>query len=430
MGILDFFKKKKKNEEDLNQEEIQEEKEEIFPDLEDDEEMKEEIITSQTDEIVEKADEISQEEKEDSQNRDENIEEKSDEKENKEQNNKEQNNINQDKEKEIEEKYTEEQTQEVEKKDEIEKQENEEKSKKSFFEKLKFGLKKTGDNFNKRLDDIFTKNVEIDEDLYEELEEMLITSDISFNTTISIIDKLRENISKKKIKDVSLVKSELKNVLYDIMGDNNKPLNFDDKKVILIVGVNGVGKTTTIGKLAVKTKNQGKKVLLAAADTFRAAATEQLEIWSKRADVPIIKMHEGADPSAVIYDACQRAKSDNVDVLICDTAGRLHNKKNLMNELDKIQRVISKEYKDAKKEVILVLDATTGQNALNQVKAFDEILELTGIIMTKLDGTAKGGVLISIKSELDLPVRYIGIGERIEDLQEFDGKSYIDAIIE
>lgn len=311
----------------------------------------------------------------------------------------------------------------------IENKEEVENKKEGFFQRLKLGLKKTSESFSGKLDDIFTKNVQIDKQLYEELEEILITSDISFNTTIKIIENLRNNINKKKIKEVSLVKEELKNVLYELLGDDNSQIDLSENTVILVVGVNGVGKTTTIGKLASKFKSQGKKVILAAADTFRAAATQQLEIWANRADVDIVKMHEGADPSAVIYDAIQKTKKEKADVLICDTAGRLHNKKNLMNELSKIQRVITKEYQEAKIEVLIVLDATTGQNALNQVKAFGEILDITGIIMTKLDGTAKGGVLFSVKDEYNIPIKYIGVGEKTEDLQAFDGKSFVDAII-
>ncbi len=302
--------------------------------------------------------------------------------------------------------------------------------KKGLFARLKEGLKKTSDSFTEKFDNLFKGYLKIDDDLYEELEEILITSDISFDTTLKIVENLKKNIKKKNINDVNLVKPELKEVLYELLGNNNSKLDVENQKnIIVIVGVNGVGKTTTIGKLASKFKNEGKSVLLAAGDTFRAAAEEQLEIWSNRAGVDIVRHNEsGADPSAVIYDAIQRAKSKNTDILICDTAGRLHNKVNLMNELSKIMRIIGKQYPDAKKEVLLVIDATTGQNALNQVKTFNEAVELTGVILTKLDGTAKGGVVLSIVDEYKLPVKFIGVGEKVDDLQEFDYKNFVDAL--
>ena len=302
--------------------------------------------------------------------------------------------------------------------------------KKGLFARLKEGLKKTSDSFTEKFDNLFKGYLKIDDDLYEELEEILITSDISFDTTLKIVENLKKNIKRKNINDVNLVKPELKEVLYELLGNNNSKLDVENQKnIIVIVGVNGVGKTTTIGKLASKFKNEGKSVLLAAGDTFRAAAEEQLEIWSTRAGVDIVRHNEsGADPSAVIYDAIQRAKSKNTDILICDTAGRLHNKVNLMNELSKIMRIIGKQYPDAKKEVLLVIDATTGQNALNQVKTFNEAVELTGVILTKLDGTAKGGVVLSIVDEYKLPVKFIGVGEKVDDLQEFDYKNFVDAL--
>lgn len=302
--------------------------------------------------------------------------------------------------------------------------------KKGIFARLKEGLKKTSDSFTEKFDNLFKGSLKIDDDLYEELEEILITSDISFDTTLKIVENLKKNIKKKNINDVNLVKPELKEVLYELLENNKLKLDIENQKnIIVIVGVNGVGKTTTIGKLASRFKNEGKSVILAAGDTFRAAAEEQLEIWSKRAKVDIVRHNEsGADPSAVIYDAIQRAKSKNTDILICDTAGRLHNKVNLMNELSKIMRIINKQYPEAKKEVLLVIDATTGQNALNQVKTFNEAVELTGVILTKLDGTAKGGVVLSIVDEYKLPVKFIGVGEKVEDLQEFDYKNFVDAL--
>ena len=304
--------------------------------------------------------------------------------------------------------------------------------KKGLFARLKEGLKKTSDSFSSKFDNLFKGYLKIDDELYEELEEILITSDISFDTTLKIVENLKENIKKKNITDVNLVKTELKEVIYELLKNSNSKIDVEnDKSVIIIVGVNGVGKTTTIGKLASRLKASGKSVLLAAGDTFRAAAEEQLEIWSKRAEVEIVRHQEsGADPSAVIYDAIQKAKSKNIDVLICDTAGRLHNKVNLMNELSKIMRTVNKEHPDAKKEVLLVIDATTGQNALNQVKTFNEAVNLTGVILTKLDGTAKGGVILSIIDEYNIPVKFIGVGEKVDDLQEFNPRDFVDALFD
>lgn len=298
-----------------------------------------------------------------------------------------------------------------------------------LFDKLKDGLSKTRNGLTDKINEALKLAVTIDEDLYEELEEILITSDIGMDTTMEIIEKLREKIRKEKINDTELVIPTLKSVIKEMMMEGTEvEEDHEGKKVLLVIGVNGVGKTTSIGKLAAKNKAEGKKVLLAAADTFRAAAIDQLEVWSQRAGVDIIKQSEGSDPAAVVFDAVTAAKSRNVDLLICDTAGRLHNKKNLMNELSKINRIIDREYNEAKKETLLVLDGTTGQNAVIQAKQFMEACPIDGIILTKLDGTAKGGVVISIKQTLNIPVRYIGVGEGIEDLQEFDAEAFAEAL--
>lgn len=299
-----------------------------------------------------------------------------------------------------------------------------------LFDKLKTGLSKTRDGLTDKINEVLKLAVTIDDDLYDELEEILITSDIGMDTTLEIIDRLKDKIRKEKINDTELVIPALKDVIRDILteGEPEKQEN-SGKKVLLVIGVNGVGKTTSIGKLAAKSKAEGKKVLLAAADTFRAAAIDQLEVWSQRAKVDIVKQAEGSDPAAVVFDAIQAAKARKVDLLICDTAGRLHNKKNLMNELSKINRIIDREYSEASKETLLVLDGTTGQNAIIQAKQFMEACPIDGIILTKLDGTAKGGVVISIKQTLNIPVRYIGVGEGVEDLQEFDAESFAEALI-
>lgn len=298
-----------------------------------------------------------------------------------------------------------------------------------LFDKLKDGLSKTRNGLTDKINEALKLAVTIDEDLYEELEEILITSDIGMDTTMEIIEKLRDKIRKEKINDTELVIPTLKSVIKEMMMEGAEvEEDQEGKKVLLVIGVNGVGKTTSIGKLAAKNKAEGKKVLLAAADTFRAAAIDQLEVWSQRAGVDIIKQSEGSDPAAVVFDAVTAAKSRNVDLLICDTAGRLHNKKNLMNELSKINRIIDREYREAKKETLLVLDGTTGQNAVIQAKQFMEACPIDGIILTKLDGTAKGGVVISIKQTLNIPVRYIGVGEGIEDLQEFDAEAFAEAL--
>ncbi|MDT7983414.1 signal recognition particle-docking protein FtsY [Clostridium perfringens] len=300
-----------------------------------------------------------------------------------------------------------------------------------LFDKLKTGLTKTRDNLTDKINEALNLAVTIDDDMYEELEEALIMSDIGMDTTIEIIDRLKAKIRKEKINDVEMVKPALKEVIAEMMleGDSEEEEDDKEKKVMLIIGVNGVGKTTSIGKIAARNKNNGKKVLLAAADTFRAAAIDQLDIWSQRANVDIVKHQEGSDPAAVVFDAVQAAKARDVDLLICDTAGRLHNKKNLMDELAKINRIIDRELGDRKKETLLVLDGTTGQNAVIQAKQFMETCPIDGIILTKLDGTAKGGVVISIKNTLNIPVKYIGVGEGVEDLQKFNAKEFAEALL-
>ena len=298
-----------------------------------------------------------------------------------------------------------------------------------LFNKLKDGLSKTRDGLTDKINEVLKLAITIDDDLYEELEEVLIMADIGMDTTVEIIDRLKDKIRKEKINEVEMVYPALKEVIKDMLLDGvEKEEDNGEKKVLLVIGVNGVGKTTSIGKLAAKNKEEGKKVLLAAADTFRAAAIDQLEVWSQRANVDLVKHEEGSDPAAVVFDAIQAAKARNADILICDTAGRLHNKKNLMNELSKINRIIDREFSEAKKETLLVLDGTTGQNAIIQAKQFMEACPIDGIILTKLDGTAKGGVVISIKQTLNIPVRYIGVGEGIDDLQEFDAESFAEAL--
>lgn len=300
-----------------------------------------------------------------------------------------------------------------------------------LFDKLKTGLTKTRDNLTDKINEALNLAVTIDDDMYEELEEVLIMSDIGMDTTVEIIDRLKAKIRKEKINDVEMVKPALKEVIAEMMleGDSEEEEEDNEKKVMLIIGVNGVGKTTSIGKIAARNKKNGKKVLLAAADTFRAAAIDQLDIWSQRANVDIVKHQEGSDPAAVVFDAVQAAKARDVDLLICDTAGRLHNKKNLMDELAKINRIIDRELGDRKKETLLVLDGTTGQNAVIQAKQFMEACPIDGIILTKLDGTAKGGVVISIKNTLNIPVKYIGVGEGVEDLQKFNAKEFAEALL-
>ena len=299
----------------------------------------------------------------------------------------------------------------------------------NLFNKLKEGLTKTRDGLTDKINEVLNLAITIDEELYEELEEILIISDVGMDTTVDIIERLRNKIRKEKINDPKEVNPALRDVIKDILLEGSYEDDEKGKKVMLVIGVNGAGKTTSIGKLAAKNKEEGKKVLLAAADTFRAAAIDQLEVWSTRAGVDIVKHQEGSDPAAVVFDAIEAAKARNVDLLICDTAGRLHNKKNLMNELEKINRIIDRELEDYKKETLLVLDATTGQNAVIQAKHFMEVCPIDGIILTKLDGTAKGGVVLSIKQSLNIPVRYIGVGEGIDDLQKFDAEGFAEALI-
>ena len=299
-----------------------------------------------------------------------------------------------------------------------------------LFNNLKNGLTKTRNALTDKINEALNLAVTIDDDLYEELEEILIMADIGMDTTMEIIDRLKDKIRKEKINDVELVRPALKSVIADMMKDNNEESeeSVTGKEVILVIGVNGVGKTTSIGKLAAMNKAEGKKVLLAAADTFRAGAIDQLVVWSERAKVDIVKHEEGSDPAAVVFDAINASKSRGVDLLICDTAGRLHNEKNLMDELGKINRVIDRELSGAHKQTLLVLDGTTGQNAVIQAKQFMDVCPIDGIILTKLDGTAKGGVVISIKNTLNIPVKYIGVGEGIDDLQVFDPESFVEAL--
>ena len=301
----------------------------------------------------------------------------------------------------------------------------------SFFEKLKQGLTRTKEAITGKVNEVFSNFRKVDENLLEELEEALILSDVGAETAMKIVDNLRKRIKLEKIEDSEKVKEALKEEIYKILTEKDNSLNLSTKPAImLVVGVNGAGKTTSIGKIAANLKAEGKKVLVAAADTFRAAAIEQLEVWTERAGVDIIKRPEGSDPASVVFDAISKAKSGDYDVVIIDTAGRLHTKKNLMDELGKMQRIIDRELPDAAKEVLIVLDGTTGQNALIQAKEFSEVTNITGIILTKLDGTAKGGVVIGICSELNVPVKLIGVGEKIEDLQVFNAEEFAKALFE
>ena len=312
--------------------------------------------------------------------------------------------------------------------DEVEEEEKKPK-KVSLFDRLKQGLTKAKQGITDRIDEVLKAYTKVDEELLEDLEEVLITADVGVNTTMDIIEKLEDVIRTKKITDPQDVREELKLIIEDILSKDDTKLDVSHSPtIILMVGVNGVGKTTTIGKLAHRYKSEGKKVLLAAGDTFRAAAIDQLEVWANRCNVDIIKHQEGADPGAVIFDAIKASKARGVDVLICDTAGRLHNKSNLMNELGKVFKIVDREYPEAKKEVLLVVDATTGQNAVSQAKSFKEVCDITGLALTKLDGTAKGGVILAVKSEVDVPVKLIGVGEKMEDLQDFDSKSFVNAL--
>ena len=303
------------------------------------------------------------------------------------------------------------------------------KEKKGFFKRLVEGLSKTRENIVSGIDSIFSGYSSIDDDFYEEIEEILVMGDIGINTTTAIIERLKEQVAEKRIKDPQECKQLLMDSIKEQMAVGETAYEFEHRKsVILVIGVNGVGKTTSVGKLAGKLKDQGKKVIMAAADTFRAAAGEQLTQWANRAGVELIGGQDGADPASVVYDAIAAAKARNADVLICDTAGRLHNKKNLMEELRKIYRIIEKEYPEAYLETLVVLDGTTGQNALAQARQFNDVANVTGIILTKLDGTAKGGIAVAIESELDIPVKYIGVGETIDDLHKFDSNEFVNAL--
>ena len=303
--------------------------------------------------------------------------------------------------------------------------------KKGFFKRLVEGLAKTRDNIVSGIDAIFSGFSSIDDDFYDEIEEILVMGDIGINATTSIIEDLKQKVKEQNIKDPSACKQLLIDSIKSQMNVGETAYEFENRKsVVLVIGVNGVGKTTSVGKLAGKLKDQGKKVVLAAADTFRAAAGEQLREWADRADVEIISGQEGSDPASVVYDAIAAAKARNADVLLCDTAGRLHNKKNLMSELGKINRIIEREYPEAFRETLVVLDGTTGQNALAQAREFKEVADITGIILTKLDGTAKGGIAVAIHAELGIPVKYIGVGESIDDLQKFDADEFVNALFD
>lgn len=301
--------------------------------------------------------------------------------------------------------------------------------KKSFFTRLKEGLTKTKDEMVSKIEDVIFQRPAIDEDMLEELEEALILSDIGMDTTEKIISQLRSDIKTEKLATPEAVKAQIEKIISDLITrEEGMKLSDQYPLVILMIGVNGAGKTTSMGKIAHMLKEQGRSVMFAAGDTFRAAAIEQLEIWGERAGVPVIKHQEGADPSAVIYDAIQAAKARNIDVLICDTAGRLQNKRNLMNELEKMNKIIEREYPEASKETLLVLDAATGKNAISQAKEFGETAALTGIVLTKLDGTAKGGIVITLADQFDVPVKFIGVGEGMDDLQEFDPEAFAEAL--
>ncbi len=300
----------------------------------------------------------------------------------------------------------------------------------NFFQKIKAGLLKTKQAMISSFQKVINSFTKIDEDLFEQLEETMIMSDIGVDTSVEICEQLRKKVKEKGITDPKDIMGLIQEIIADMMGEDTGIDTSTTPSIIMVIGVNGVGKTTTIGKLCYQYRMQGKKVLVAAADTFRAAAIEQLEVWTKRAGVDIVKHSEGADPGAVIFDAITAAKARKCDILICDTAGRLHNKKNLMNELNKINRIVSQQAEGCARETLLVLDATTGQNAVNQAKMFSEVADITGIVLTKLDGTAKGGIVISIKNELNIPVKLIGVGEKIDDLQPFDSKDFVKALFD
>ena len=300
-----------------------------------------------------------------------------------------------------------------------------------LFDKLKESLAKTKDSVNSKIEDVIKAFKSVDEDLFEELEEALILADLGVETSCDIIERLRLSVKEKRITESGELKTELKYILEEILTDGSNEMTLKGTpSVVMVIGVNGVGKTTSLGKLACMYKKQGKKVVIAAADTFRAAAIDQLEIWAKRADAELIKQQEGSDPAAVIFDAIGAAKKRGADILLCDTAGRLHNKKNLMEELKKIYRITEKELPGSSREVLLVLDATTGQNAVHQAEQFKEAADITGIILTKLDGTAKGGIVFAIKNQYGIPVKFVGLGEGIDDIEKFDAKTFVDAIIE
>ena len=301
-----------------------------------------------------------------------------------------------------------------------------EEKKKGLFARLRQGLSKTRDNTTGRVDEMVRENRKIDDDFYEELEDILLMSDCVMKATTVIVDELKDRVKKQNVKDAAAAKEILKDIMVEQMDVPRPPLKWP--MVMLVVGVNGVGKTTTIGKLALRFQSIGRKVMLCAGDTFRAAAAEQLSVWADRARVPIVKHEEGADPAAVVFDAIKSAKAQQADLLIVDTAGRLHNKKNLMDELNKMRRVIDREYPEADTRCILVLDATTGQNGLQQARAFKDVAEIGGIILTKLDGTAKGGIALAIRQELDVPVWYVGVGEGIDDLQPFNARDFVEAL--
>lgn len=299
-----------------------------------------------------------------------------------------------------------------------------------FFEKLKNGLKKTKDSMMGRIESLLHSFSKIDEDLFEELEETLILCDIGVKTSEKICDKLRQKVKQEGVKEPEKIKDMLKEIITEMLGEDQKLDMSTTPSVILVIGVNGVGKTTTIGKLAYQLHKQGKKVIVAAADTFRAAAIDQLEVWTERAGVDIIKHNEGSDPASVVFDALAAAKARQADVVICDTAGRLHNKKNLMDELKKISRIVHQQAEGCALEVLLALDATTGQNAVNQARQFNEVADITGIILTKLDGTAKGGIIISITDDLQVPVKLVTVGEKIDDIQPFSARDFVEALFE
>ena len=300
----------------------------------------------------------------------------------------------------------------------------------NIFSKIAEGVRKTKDSMMSKIGALFGAHKQLDDDFFDELEEVLITCDIGVETSLSIVEKLRESVKAKKLTTPDETKAELKNIIEEMLGEDKKIDTSTTPSVILVIGVNGAGKTTTIGKLAAKYRNDGKKVLVAAADTFRAAAIEQLQIWTERAGVDIVKHAEGSDPAAVVFDAVTAAKARGTDILICDTAGRLHNKKNLMDELKKISRIIHEQGEGCSLETLLVLDATTGQNAVNQAKLFSEVADITGIVLTKLDGTAKGGIIISIHNELGIPVKLVGVGEKLDDLQEFNAHDFAEALFD